>query len=128
MTEKLKNKLLAITRELKSVPNGRNKHFSFILHRNRILSVGWNDYWTSHPESKRLGCRFDAIHSELSAVLRYRGPANKLRKCILVNTRVNVFDEIGMSRPCEFCQKLINEVSFRQVWFTDLTGNFQRYK
>jgi hypothetical protein len=128
MTEKLQKKILALSRELKNVPNGRNKHFSFILHRNRILSIGWNDYWTSHPESKRLGCRFDAIHSELSAVLRYRGPASKLKRCILINTRVNSLDEIGMSRPCPSCEGLIHEIPFRQVWFTDINGIFQRYR
>jgi deoxycytidylate deaminase len=126
MNEKLAKKIISITRKLKEVPNGRNRHFSFIVHRNRILSVGWNDYWNSHPACQKLGYRFSAIHSEFSAINRYRGEKKKLKKCVLINTRVNRFGEIGMSKPCEHCLELLSQINFRKVWYTNPDGIFEK--
>jgi hypothetical protein len=125
MNDKIAKKVISITKKLKDVPNGRNKHFSFIIHRNRILSVGWNNYWCSHPECKRIGYRFNAIHSEFSAINRYKGDRKKLKRCILVNTRVNSIGEIGMAKPCVYCQEFISDMRFRKVWYTNSTGIFE---
>src|SRR5687768_2503603 len=98
MNKKLKEKILKKTREMRLVPTGRNKHLTFVTKRNSILSVGWNDTKT-HPKAAEYGYRFDAIHSELSAILRFRGRIFDLKGCTLINTRINSLGNIGYSKP-----------------------------
>ena len=45
----------------------KKKHVSLILVRNNIISVGTNQL-KSHPKAKKIGYRYDEVHSELDAV------------------------------------------------------------
>lgn len=124
MKPKLERRLLDISKRLIDIPNGKNKHFSFIIYKNKILSIGFNDYFTTHTKCKELGYRFDAMHSELSAVLKFRGSKKTLGQCVLVNTRINSFGQIGMSKPCHCCIRLIEQIGFKRVWYTNADGKF----
>jgi len=75
------------------------KHVSLILRKNQIVSVGTNDNRT-HPLAKKYGYLNDEVHSELDALLKYRGPKDNLT---LVNFRFNRRKQIRMSRPCKKC-------------------------
>ncbi len=127
MNKNLENRILEITRKLKDEPKGKNKHFTFIVRRSRILSVGFNDYWCSHTMANKLGYRFNGIHSELSAYLKFREDKEKLSKCTLVNTRINSKGEIGYSKPCELCEKLIDKMGIKKVYFTNRNGEMERF-
>ncbi len=127
MNKRLQDKIISISNELKHVPNGSNKHFTFIIHRNRILSIGWNDYNLSHPKLVKNGYGLCGMHSELSAIIRYRGNQELLRYCTIVNTRINSFGELGMSKPCPICTRLIQTWGFRKVFFTNREGNWEQY-
>jgi hypothetical protein len=75
------------------------KHTSLILRRGNVVSIGTNHHRT-HPLAKKYGYRFDEVHSELDALLRYRGPKNNL---VLVNYRLNNDGALRMSKPCSLC-------------------------
>jgi deoxycytidylate deaminase len=128
MNNDLREKILDLTKKYIDLPNGKNKHFSFIIRRNKILSIGWNDYFRTHPICKKLGYRFDAIHSETSSVLRYRGDTEDLRFCELVNTRINSMGKIGMACPCDICKKFIISTGIRRVHYTDINGLWQEIR
>lgn len=122
LNKRIKNKIFQLSIDLSRIPKGKNKHFSFILDKNKILSIGWNDAWCTHPLSNRLGYRFSAIHSEVSAILRYKGDKQRLKKCILINTRINMLGEFSISKPCSICQNFIKNVGFKRVYFTNHQG------
>jgi deoxycytidylate deaminase len=122
---KLQNKVLNISQELIGVPDARNIHFSFLMMKNRIISVGWNEYHKTHPQAKRNGYRFDSIHSELSAIYRCKDRNISFKDCFLVNVRLNRFGEIRISMPCILCQKWLRSIGIREVWFTNTVSCFQ---
>tara|TARA_Y100001938_G_C7972296_1_gene369949 strand:+ start:56 stop:421 length:366 start_codon:yes stop_codon:yes gene_type:complete len=93
------------------------KHVSIIVRKNEIVSMGTNTFRT-HPKAKELGYRFDEVHSELDALLRYKGPKDGLK---LFNFRFNRFGDMRMSKPCRKCLPWC-EALFDGIWFTTNDG------
>ena len=105
--EKLTN--IAIPAAL-SIPRPK-KPVSIIVRKNEVVSVGTNIFRT-HPLAKKLGYRFDEVHSELDALLRYKGPKDNLK---LINYRFNRFGSMRMSKPCCYCLPWCG-VIFDDIW------------
>ena len=102
---------------------GRCLHFSAILHRNKILSVGINQCNKTHAFAKRNNYQYYFIHSELDAVKNFPYPPNFLRKCVLVNIRISRdFSSLLNSYPCLSCTRLINSLEFKSVWYSTNEG------
>ena len=93
------------------------KHVSVIVRKNEIVSVGTNKFRT-HPLAKKYGYRFDEVHSELDALLRYRGPKDSLK---LFNFRFNRFGDMRNSKPCCNCLKWCLAL-FDEIWYTTNSG------
>jgi tRNA(Arg) A34 adenosine deaminase TadA len=125
MNEKLQSKLLKIAYANLELPQGRQKHFSFILKKKRIISFGWNNGWKTHPLSKEYGHRFDSLHAEVMAVNNVPYGID-LAECKLVNVRIIPSGFIGLSHPCFHCRKLIHDLKFKEVYYSSPKG-FQRY-
>jgi deoxycytidylate deaminase len=107
-------------------PNPQFKHFSFILDRGRIISIGINLQKKTHPIAKKYNQFSSAIHSELSAALKL-GDVD-FSDYVLVNTRINRENKLASSYPCEGCAKMIMEqFNFEEVWATDNNGQFVRW-
>ncbi|HIJ11850.1 TPA: hypothetical protein HA278_07365 [Candidatus Woesearchaeota archaeon] len=99
------------------------KHVSVIIRKNEIVSVGTNNFRT-HPLAKRYGYRFEEVHSELDALLRYRGIKDNLT---LVNFRYNRFGDMRMSKPCCLCLLWCKAV-FDDIWYSSNNGIIQLEK
>lgn len=125
MNANLIDKVLALTRELKYVDQGKNKHFSFLVDKTHIVSIGWNSQHKTHPLSHKYKYRFNAIHSELSCIVRYKKNPKNLR---LINTRINRLGQIGFSKPCKNCRAWLSTMNLRDIYYTDLDGNFTKLK
>ncbi len=93
------------------------KHVSIIVRKNEIVSIGTNNFRT-HPKAKELGYRFDEVHSELDALLRYRGPKDNLK---LINFRYNRFGDMRISKPCCKCLPWCVAL-FDDIWYTTNSG------
>ena len=93
------------------------KHVSIIVRKNEIVAVGTNTFRT-HPKAKELGYRFDEVHSELDALLRYKGPKDNL---VLLNFRYNRFGDMRMSKPCCKCLPWCVAL-FDDIWYTTNNG------
>ncbi len=93
------------------------KHVSIIVRKNEIVAVGTNTFRT-HPKAKELGYRFDEVHSELDALLRYKGPKDNL---VLLNFRYNRFGDMRMSKPCCKCLPWCVAL-FDKIWYTTDNG------
>lgn len=99
--------------------NRQKKHTSFVLHKRRIIAVGFNHFKT-HPKAKELGYMFDDMHSELDAFRKI--PKQFLdKKLILVNVRYNKDGKMRMSKPCDTCESWCKEI-FHRIYYTTNEG------
>lgn len=110
------------------LPESRFKHFSFILMRNKTLSVGYNLGFTTHPLAKKYGYRFSSIHSELKAIKNFPYSLDVLSKCKMVNIRIMKNKKLGMAKPCHICSKLLLDFELNEIWYTDEKGKFKLVK
>lgn len=122
------NKLVRIARNTKEVIDTKQKHFSFILLKNNIISFGWNQSWKTHPLAARFNHRFNNIHSEISAIKNMQKNWALLTKCRLVNIRIRSNGELGLSKPCRYCLKAIIDFDIREVYYSNENGDFDLLK
>ena len=92
----------------------KKKHVSLIVRKGDIVSVGINKIKT-HPLAKKYGYRYNEMHSELDALLKYKGSKDKL---VLVNFRFNRFGDMRMSKPCCLCMPWCTAVFDKIVYST----------
>jgi len=110
----------------------RCRHFSFILDRNRIISIGLNSLKT-HP----LNLKYNYVnknnqsisdivgtHAELSAVIKLG--EEDCSGLTLVNTRINRNNQLDFSAPCSGCCDMINQLNFKNVYFSNAQGKFDK--
>jgi deoxycytidylate deaminase len=102
---------------IEAVPH-QFKHFSFILRKNNIISVGWNKPFKTHPQANKYGYKFNAIHAELAAILKFDKPVSQLRYHTMVNVRLDKQGKIKLSRPCETCQRVLSSFVVGEVWYS----------
>jgi hypothetical protein len=94
-----------------NIPRAK-KHVSLILHKNRILATGTNNF-KGHPIASSLGYRFAEQHSELNALLK----CEKRKDLVLVNLRFNSQRLMRMSRPCSKCLPWCCAI-FEDIYYT----------
>jgi len=108
----------------------RNKHFSFILSKNKILAIGINNSKT-HPlnlkynyvnRKKNKISEMIGTHSEMNAVLKLKKSCEGL---VMVNTRINKKNELAYSKPCNGCLDLIKKLKFDQVFYINKNKKFE---
>ena len=119
-------KLVNLSRQMLDLPDSKSKHFSFILMRNKILSVGWNLGWKSSPIAKRYGHRFNSTHAELAVIKNFPYPPSLMSKCKLVNIRIKANGQLSMAKPCKHCAKLLEDFNITDIWYTNWHGEFER--
>ena len=117
MTEKKISKLTGMALPVSLEIPRPKKHVSIIVRKNEIVSMGTNNFRT-HPTAKKYGYRFDEVHSELDALLRYRGPKDNL---VLINYRFNRFGYMRMSKPCCMCLPWGSAI-FNEMWHSTNEG------
>jgi len=98
------------------------KHISVITHKGIILCYGMNSVKT-HPSANG---QYRATHSELSAILKMKKTNIDLSKTILYNVRIGS-SGILLSRPCQFCAKLIYAANFKKVYYSNNFGLLEEF-
>lgn len=102
-------------------------HFSFILQKNRIIGVGTNHMFKTHPKGAQYGYRYSAIHSELDAFLDLPREID-YRKLKLINVRLSrksIKEKrpiLRMSKPCHHCSVWIKNIGFKEIWYSTDEG------
>jgi len=130
------DKIIEVTYALINKHNAdlRCRHFSFILDRNRIISIGMNSIKT-HPmnlkynyinKNKQKISDIVGTHSELNAVIKLG--IEDCSKLTLVNTRINRNNLLDNSAPCNGCSDMINQLNFKNVFYTTCEGIFEKIK
>lgn len=118
---KIEKKLIKLGLSLYDIPQHEYKHFSFIVRKNKILSVGWNDKKTN-PLSSKFDYWNDSTHSELSAIKRYVYDLDILKYCTIYNLRFSRAKQLVLSKPCDSCQALIKYFRIGRVRFSTESG------
>jgi hypothetical protein len=116
-------KLTKIARSTIHCCYGNSRHVSFILRRNKILSVGWNNGHKTSVFAVKSGYRFGTIHAEVAALRTYYYPINTLAKCRMVNIRINRMGELCMAKPCNICNRILENFGL-ETWHTNELGEF----
>lgn len=118
------SKLIRMSRELFHVPVGPHKHFSYIVHKNNILSVGFNNTQKTHPFACKFKHPYNTIHSELNAIKKMRYPLEILEDCSIYNVRLGQSKHVRLSKPCEKCYNMLMYFNINKIFYTDNDGQF----
>jgi hypothetical protein len=105
--------------------NGKSFHVSFGYHGSKLLAIGINDYSKAHRshifgeyKANKRGSKYQSgIHSEISMLLKLG-----LEDCshlTVVNIRIDNNGNPAISKPCVNCQAVLDQVSYKALWFHD---------
>jgi len=121
LTSRLISRILRLSKELIDCCPLRCKHFSFIVLRNKIISVGYNTTRTN-PMAEKFEYEYPTTHSELAAILNLQMPPSVIRYCKLINVRIDKDGKLMLSRPCKHCMRLLQTFVFDEVWYSEPDG------
>ena len=114
----------------KDLSSEYNFHCTFILEKNRIIKVGMNNYNKIHPyhkfghyyPTKRINSKpYQAgLHSEVSAIIRLG--EEDCSNYTFVNIRLGLKGELRMAKPCCNCQRVLDGVGFKRLYYSTENG------
>lgn len=106
--------------------HGRCRHVSFLVCRNKIQSIGLNSYIKTHTKAAQFGHFGANIHSELGAIVN--APKNlDINRMTLYNIRIKTNGIVSLAAPCSCCTKLILAYNIRRVYYTNNSGDFEKF-
>jgi tRNA(Arg) A34 adenosine deaminase TadA len=108
--------LLANVHHADLIQNSR--HCAAIVHKNEVLSIGWNKKKT-HPMQKKYSSRPDRlfVHAEIDAITKIKDKSI-LKDCDIYVLRLSKSDLISNSKPCPGCNNAIRDYGFKNVYWT----------
>ena len=118
-----------IARALKSNnQTGQFFHVTFINRKSKTLAIGINNYkknidpkrWGRYNPTKtsRTPDYHPCIHSEISALIKLG--KEDCSELDFYNIRIgNNNGEVMVSRPCINCQRVLNQVGFKNIYYHD---------
>lgn len=124
MNWKVIAKCLKLAKEFNNETPIDTEHFSFIVRKNHIESIGWNLKEKTHPIADKFNYRWPTVHSELSSILNYDGNFNKV---YMVNIRISKGGRILIAKPCKHCQELLLHYGIDKVIYSTEFG-FKRWQ
>lgn len=118
-------RLESITSALKLThQTGRSFHATFVYHGNKLLCIAHNDYSKLHPYhkygkyiGKYDGTYQSGIHGECRAIIKMG--LNDCNHLTFVNVRVSNNGTPSISKPCVNCQRLLDSVGYKAIWYYD---------
>jgi hypothetical protein len=120
MNCKVLMKCLKIAKELNNETNSDTRHFSFLVRKNSINSVGYNYITKTHPIAFKLGYKWPTQHSELSAILNFSG--KEISDYYMINFRFDKMGNLALSKPCKGCQRLLRYYNIGKVVYSTGCG------
>ena len=111
----------------------RTYHFAFIFRRKRIVAVGVNKPHDFDSRTQYFGFRFNIpkykeychAHAEIDALSKCWGKTIIDSNYTMVVVRLNSKGQLCDSKPCHDCQKIINQMTLKQIWWSNKDGTFE---
>jgi tRNA(Arg) A34 adenosine deaminase TadA len=93
-----------------------HKHGCVVVHRNKIVSTGWNEH------SLHIKQTF-SLHAEISAVAKLKKkPRNFLSNCTMYVVRLSSRGNIHLSKPCIMCTNVLERSGIGRIIYSDSDG------
>lgn len=131
MNQKLIDRYIEVARALQpKYQNGRFFHVTCIFDKNRLLSIGVNDYRKEHPRRKygvysptKEGSYYrPSLHAEIKALLKLG--EEDCSKFVFLNIRLNANGEPALAKPCQNCFGVLkNQVGYKRIYYTSGKDN-----
>jgi deoxycytidylate deaminase len=125
-------KSVEIAIALKSrLATGRCFHVTTIFDKNKLISIGSNNYNKTHPISLKYmkkeiwGNYIPSIHSELSAILKLG--EEDCSDYLFFNVRIDKNNQINNSHPCSGCEEMMRQIGFKRLFYSTNIGSFTEY-
>lgn len=86
-----------------------------IFNKKKILSIGHNELRNIrklHPKFQKWK---GSVHAEIAAIINAK---KDLRGASLLVVRVNNRNQLRMSKPCEDCQKYMDYVGIKKIFYS----------
>jgi deoxycytidylate deaminase len=110
---------------------GRCFHLTTIFKKNRLISIGINNYNKTHPKALKYRKKevwsdyIPSIHSELSAILKL-GEEN-CSDYSFFNVRIDKNGDLNNSHPCSGCSELLKQTKFKNFFYSNHKGTFSEF-
>ena len=110
-------KFFNLAKQIAANSPSRFKIGTVIVHKNSIISVGWNDMTRTHPRSNS---PFNYLHSEIHALI-------KSGRKQLKGSDVYIFRRLkngnpACSKPCLHCYKALIDSGISNIYYTEENG------
>ena len=115
------DRLIKHSKKLYNRPTNKNKHFSFLMRKGRVIAIGWNDKYKTNPLAVKYNYPYYYRHSELHALSSVISRTD-IHRCILINIRLNKYGELMIAKPCEHCMGLINAFNIKETYYSTQEG------
>jgi len=111
----------------------RCRHASFIIYKDKIMSIGINNPNKTHPNNLKFGYRnkrnepineIIGIHSELAAVIKFG--RQTLQDLDIVNTRIDRNNMLVLAKPCIGCQDMLKQLGINRIFFSNNQSRFEQ--
>lgn len=94
--------------------------------RGRIISIGENSLYKTHPLMKQYGEKVNLkhkiyLHAELSAIIKSYQQSHSI-----IVIRVSRDGSFAMAKPCPICQLAIKEAKIKHIYYSDFDGDIVR--
>lgn len=118
MNKRILNKAISISRSMDN--NGQNICAIIVDKKNKILSIGLNQYNKSHPLQKEYAKKYDNenkiyLHAELASLIGL--PYGKVPYAIYI-ARTGANGEPRICKPCKICTKAIQDYKIEKIYYT----------
>lgn len=118
-------RLEELTKALKPIhQSGKSFHVTVVYKKNKLLCIANNNYKKRHPHYKfghylatKGGNYVAGIHSECAALIKLG--QEDCSDLTFVNIRIDGNGKPAISKPCKNCQRLLNQVGFKKIWYYD---------
>lgn len=113
-----------------SRPRRGSFHFALSWERNTLVAVGINNPCNPSAKSLRfaqmLGLKekmiYPMIHAEEDMISKLLG-MNKLSSSLkIVVLRINTFNKLCSSKPCNSCGQVLNAYGLNRIWYSNKDG------
>jgi deoxycytidylate deaminase len=109
-------KCLKMAKILNDETSSDIRHFSFLVRKNSVNSIGYNNTSKTHTIADKIGYRYPTIHSELSTILNFSG--KEISDYYMINFRFDKMGNLSMSKPCNNCQNLLKHYGIVKVVYS----------
>jgi deoxycytidylate deaminase len=99
----------------------QHRHAAAIVYKKQILSIGRNQLKTHPIMLKYQTDKYKIyLHAEIDAIIKTINQygSDVLKRCDLYVMRLTGGGNIGMSKPCQGCQKAIDAFGIKGVYWT----------